>query len=253
MEQNVYRQFAELEREHWWFRGRRYVYIGLLKQSLTTEQPGRVLDLGCGLGGFLPSLQDLGFEVHAADMDADSLLFCSNRGFSSCAEVDCYRLPYPDDSFDWVTMFDVVEHIEDDALLMREVRRVLRPGGRVMISVPAYQFLFANNDVIAQHYRRYTVGGVSRLFKGAGFGVVRNTYTNVFLSPLIIPLVLVMKVMEKTILANRRSEHTNLSLKLPHFINELLFRVFAAELPLSRRFNLPFGHSVAAIASRDGN
>lgn len=251
MEQNVYRQFAELEKEHWWFRGRRHVYMGLLKNSLSSGNPGRVLDLGCGLGGFLPSLQDFGFEVHAADMDAQSLQYCSERGFSSCTEVDCYRLPYPDDSFDWVTMFDVVEHIEDDARLMREVHRVVKPGGRVMISVPAYQFLFANNDVIAQHYRRYTVGSVKQLFNGTGFSMERNTYTNFFLSPLIIPVVLMIKLLEKTVMANRQSDHTNLSLQLPRVINEFLYRLFAAELPLSRRVNLPFGHSIAAIATRD--
>jgi ubiquinone/menaquinone biosynthesis C-methylase UbiE len=251
MEQNVYQQFAELERDHWWFRGRRAVYGNLLKSSLGGEPPGRVLDLGCGLGGFLPSLHQIGFETFGADMDQDSLRYCHERGFTQCSEVDCYRLPYPDDSFDWVTMFDVLEHIEDDAKVLNEVSRVLKPGGSVMISVPAYQFLYANNDRVAQHYRRYTRGDVERVFQRAGLTVDRNTHSNVLLAPLIIPTFLILKAREATFFRKKTTGHTNLSLTLPNFINETLYRIFAAESFFSSRFNLPFGHSIAAIASLD--
>lgn len=250
MEQQVYQQFAELEREHWWFQGRRTVYMGLLESCLDDDKPGRILDLGCGLGGFIPELEKLGFEVFGADMDHDSLIYCLGRGMSRCCEVDCYKLPYADNSFDWVTLFDVAEHIENDSLMMHEVQRVLKPGGQVMISVPAYQFLYANNDRVAQHYRRYTRGGVAKLFEGANLDVERNTHTNALLSPLIIPAVLALKLIEKFILGQGASGHTNLSLGLPAPINKLLYLIFAAELPLSRHLNLPFGHSIAAIARK---
>ena len=254
MEQSVYRQFAELENEHWWFRGRRKVYMGLLAASLGSDMGGdargRALDLGCGLGGFIPSLKSLGFEVFAADMDFDSLAFCQQRGFEHCSEVDCYQLPYANDSFELVTLFDVAEHIEQDAVMLAEVSRVLKPGGRVMLSVPAYQFLYANNDRIAQHYRRYTRAKISQLLTDAGLTVERNTHTNVFLSPLIIPAVLVLKAVEALFLKRKSTDHTNLSLRMPAVINTILYRVFAAELFLSRRVNLPFGHSIAAIARK---
>jgi 2-polyprenyl-3-methyl-5-hydroxy-6-metoxy-1,4-benzoquinol methylase len=251
MEEQVYRQFAELERDHWWFRGRRTVYMGLLRSQLQTDPPGRVLDLGCGLGGFLDELRGLGFEVYAADMDHESLRYCESRGMTRAAEVDCYSLPYPDNCFDWVTLFDVVEHIEHDDRIMDEVCRVLKPGGRVMLSVPAYQFLYANNDRVARHYRRYTRGSIERLMENAGFVVQRNTYSNVLLSPLIITTVLALKLMEKLFLRGREPKHTNLSLKLPRPINALLYGAFAAELPLSIRFNLPFGHSIATISATE--
>jgi SAM-dependent methyltransferase len=208
-----------------------------------------VLDLGCGLGGFLPSLQQLGFETIAADMDRDSLRYCHDRGFLQCSEIDCYQLPFPDCSFDWVTMFDVIEHIEDDTRVLREVKRILKPGGKAMISVPAYPFLYANNDRIAQHYRRYTRKAVDTLFKSTGYTVDRNTHSNVLLAPLIIPTILALKSFESLFLRENPTEHTNLSLKLPDFLNDMLYRVFAAELPLSRKFNLPFGHSICAIGS----
>lgn len=248
MEQLVYQQFAELERVHWWFQGRRRVYMGLLETQIQAGSPGRVLDLGCGLGGFIPELAKLGFEVFGADMDHDSLLYCLGRGMSRCTEVDCYKLPFADHSFDWVTLFDVVEHIEHDGHIMREVQRVLKPGGRVMVSVPAYQFLYANNDRVAQHYRRYTRRRLTRLLEDSGLTVERNTHTNVLLSPLIIPVVLLLKLAEKTLLRKRETGHTNLSLSLPGPLNRLLYLAFAAELPLSRRIDLPFGHSIAAIA-----
>ena len=126
MEGKVYQQFLELERDHWWFRGRRKVYLDILDAQWGDMPRGRALDLGCGLGGFLGPLEAQGFEVYAADMDSDSLVHCAERGFATATEVDCYRLPYSDNSFDLVTLFDVIEHIEDDYRAMAEVARVLK-------------------------------------------------------------------------------------------------------------------------------
>ncbi len=249
MEANVYQQFLELERDHWWFRGRRRVYLELLAGELG-EDRGLALDLGCGLGGFLPPLSELGFEVIAADMDFDSLGYCRQRGFAASSQVDCYRLPFPDNSFDLVTLFDVVEHIEDDGRVLAEVARILKPGGRVMLSVPAYQFLYANNDRAARHYRRYSRARVAALFADAGLEVRRNSHANVLLFPLILPLVLSLKLAETLFLKQKKSDHTNLSLPLPDWVHALLYRVFAAELVLSRHVDIPVGHSIAAIASK---
>jgi SAM-dependent methyltransferase len=147
-------------------------------------------------------------------------------------------------------MFDVLEHIPDDARVMAEVARVLRPGGRVMVSVPAYQFLFANNDRIAQHQRRYTRSRLRDTFDQAGLAVERNTHANVFLFPLILPAVLAIKAIENLFPKKLDPDHTNLSWPLPGFVHDLLFRVFAAELFFSRRIDWPAGHSIAGIARK---
>jgi len=250
MEEQVYQQFLELEKNHWWFQGRRRVYIGLLKAHLGNNTRGKALDLGCGLGGFLPDLHKLGYDVYAADTDLTSLKHCRERGFGNVLLSDSYSLPFADDSFDLITLFDAIEHIEDDHRAMREVARVLKPGGKVIISVPAYAFLFANNDRVAQHYRRYNRPGVRALYQQAGLEVERNTHTNVLLFPLILPSVLIIKLLEKMIDREQKAGHSNLSWPIPRWLNAILYRIFASELVFSRHFDWPLGHSIAAIAGK---
>ena len=249
MDPNAYRQFLELERTHWWFRGRRTVYFGLLKAHLNGERPARVLDLGCGYGGFLEGLAQQGEKVLPGDISHESLSYCTERGFPGGVVSSGYALPYADASFDLVCMFDAIEHIPDDHQVMREVARILRPGGRVLITVPAYQFLYANNDKVANHHRRYSRGMVRRVFEQAGLQVERNTHANVFLFPLILPIVLMIKLLE-LVVTPKDSEHTNLSWPIPGFVHGILHGIFAAELPVTRRFDWPVGHSIAAIARR---
>ena len=250
MEANAYKQFLELERTHWWFRGRRSVYFGLLRSHLNGKRPRRILDMGCGLGGFLPGLSEIGDHVVPSDISVESLAHCRERGFKDAVVSNGYTLPFATDSFDLVCLFDTIEHIPDDARIMREVARVLTPGGLVLISVPAYQFLYANNDRVAQHHRRYDRGMLRAVIEQAGLRVDRNTHTNVFLFPLILPAVLGIKVIEKLFPRKLDQEHTNLSWPIPAFVHDLLHGAFAAELPFSKRFDWPAGHSIVAIGRK---
>ena len=249
MDAKAYEQFLELERTHWWFRGRRSVYFGLLRSHLKGEKLGRVLDLGCGMGGFLDGLSEVGEIVYPSDIDLESLGQCGKRGYPNGVVSSGYSLPYQDESFDLVCMFDAIEHIEHDDKAMAEVQRVLKPGGRILVSVPAFQFLFSNNDRIAQHYRRYTRGSLRQVFEGAGLSVERNTHANVFLFPLILPAVLAAKVVEK-ISPKKDSKHTNLSWPIPRFMHDILHGIFRSELVGTRHFDWPLGHSIAAIARK---
>ena len=249
MEAAAYRQFRELEDSHWWFRGRRTVYLGLLRHHLRGQRPKCVLDLGCGVGGFLAGLSELGERVLPTDMDRASLGICRERGFRLGVVSDGYALPFADASFELVCLFDALEHIPDEARALAEVARVLAPGGRVVVTVPAYQFLYANNDRVARHCRRYTRARLRRALDRAGLALERNTHTNVFLFPLILPAVLLLKAWE-SVRPGPVSQRTNLTLPLPAALQGLLWSVFAAELPFSRRFDWPAGHSILAIARK---
>lgn len=253
MDRSAYQQFLELERTHWWFRGRRSVYLGLLEHFLKHQRPERVLDLGAGLGGFLQGLQDLaapGARVFPSDVDAESLVAIAERGFPGGVVASGEALPYQDAAFDLVCMFDALEHTKDDRAVMHEVARITRPGGHVFISVPAYQFLYANNDRVVHHYRRYRRGRLDDLFARTGFEPVRNTHSNVLLFPLILPAVLGIKALEKLFNKEAQSDHTNLSWPMPTLAHDLLHGIFKAELPFSKRFGWPVGHSICALARR---
>ena len=251
MEAAAYRQFRDLEERHWWFRGRRTVYLGLLRHHLRGARPKRVLDLGCGVGGFLSGLSEIGERVLPTDMDRASLAICRERGFRLGVVADGYALPFADASFELVCLFDALEHIPDEARALSEVARVLAPGGRVVITVPAYQFLYANNDRVARHCRRYTRARLGLALLRAGFTLERNTHTNVFLFPLILPAVLLLKAWEH-VRPRLPSERTNLTLPLPAALQSVLWSIFAAELPFTRRFDWPAGHSILAIARKPG-
>ena len=147
MEATAYQQFLELEREHWWFRGRRTVYLGLLEHHLGGERPPRILDLGCGVGGFLGGLARLGGRVFPTDISAESLVRCRERGFPGGVVSSGYALPYATAAFDLVCLFDAIEHIEDDARVLREVARILKPGGLVMLTQSAIKTSLAWSTV----------------------------------------------------------------------------------------------------------
>jgi len=250
MQPEAQRQFAELEREHWWFRGRRRVYLELLRAALGSVRVPRALDLGGGAGGFSEALGDAAERVVRVDLDAEALRLAQERRAGPCAVADARRLPFRARSFDLVALFDVLEHVPEEARALAEVRRVTRPGGLIVLSVPAYAWLYANNDRVAGHVRRYTRARLRRALEAGGLRVERVTHTNVALFPAIAPAVLLLKLAERLRLVPRRSQHTNLSLPAPRWLSALLYRVFAAELWLSRRFDLPVGHSILALARR---
>lgn len=244
MEETANRQFVELERTHFWFVGRRRIFFTLLDSFLAGRGPLRILDVGCGAGGMLEPLARYG-EVTGVDMSAELVEFCHERGFPNVVVGDAYSLPAEDGSVDLVTLFDTIEHVPDDARALRETRRVLAPGGLVFISTPAYQFLYANNDRVAHHERRYTARRLRRTLVDAGLEPVKVTYFNTLLFPAILPAVLAKKVQERL---SDPGDRTNLSHDMNPLINRALAATMGSERRLLTRTNFPFGHSLIAIA-----
>jgi SAM-dependent methyltransferase len=251
MEANAYEQFRELEATHWWFLARHAIFETLLdRRVLPGLGPGapRALDLGCGMGAHLGFLAERGAAV-GVDLEPQCLRHCRGRGFRVAA-ADGTRLPFVDGAFDVVTAFDTIEHIPDDAGTVAEAFRVLRPGGRLFVSGPAWQFLYAHQDRVVHHQRRYTTGGFRRLCESKGFEVEYASYINFFLFPLILPAVLLLKAKEALRPPPPGDASTNASIKFNRFTNGLLFRIFAAERHVLARLRVPFGHSLVLIARK---
>jgi SAM-dependent methyltransferase len=244
VEKTANRQFVELEETHFWFVGRRAIFFHLLERELAGRGDLRVLDVGCGAGGMLEQLGRFG-EVWGIDNQSELVEFCHSRGFLRVRHGDAYQLPVQDGTVDLLTLFDTIEHIDEDVRALCEVRRALAPDGRVFISTPAYQFLYANNDRVAHHARRYTAGELSNKLSAARLEPVKITYFNTLLFPAILPAVLLSKLRDRIA---GGGDHTNLSHQVPPSLNGVLGATMSAERHLLERVNMPFGHSIIAIA-----
>jgi SAM-dependent methyltransferase len=243
MQQHTYSIMYEVEGTHWWFAGRRRIiasFVEKICRELGRERP-RILDVGCGTGANLELLAGFG-EAEGVDVSVDALSFCRARGLLNVRQGAAEKLPYEDGSFDLVTALDVVEHLDDDTAGLKEMRRVLRPGGRALLFVPAFMFLWGVQDDISHHRRRYTLAGLREVVRGAGFEVERATYANIsFFGPILLGRLLMRAV------GLRPASENNINVPA---LNGVLGRVFGAESALLRRLNFPFGVSAICVARR---
>lgn len=248
MERVAYERFALLEKTHFWFVGRRRIFFDLLDRALAGKKDQRVLEIGCGAGGMLGPLSRYG-TVQGMDIDLEYLGYCRSRGFTRLLCGSGHDLPFPDATFDVIALFDTIEHIPDEAKALAEVRRVLRPGGTVFVSVPAYEWLWSNNDDIAHHQRRYTRTRLRRALQQAGLRVTRSSYFNTVLLPIIVPTILWQKLMGR--LGRLPEGFNNTTVPVAKPLNWLFTRIMAAESRVIRWLDLPVGHSLVALATRD--
>lgn len=245
MDARVYEQFANLQENHFWFIGRRNIFFDLIEREIGSDRNRRVLEIGCGAGGMLRPLARFG-TVHGVDVATDYVRACHERDLARMVAGSGDALPFGDASFDLVALFDVIEHIPDERGTLAEVRRVLKPGGTVFLSVPAYQFLYSQNDRVVHHQRRYTARQLRRRLREAGLRPKKVAYFNTLLFPLIAAAVLTLKLKEKWF--GLPPGETNLDHEFRGPLNSLLAWLMSSERYLLRHMSFPFGHSLIAMA-----
>jgi SAM-dependent methyltransferase len=232
-----------LELRHWWFRGRRRLLINLLRGVAGAgSKPLRILDYGCGTGGNTSAYGSFG-SVVGIEPDSTAVQLAHRRGGARYCRTTGTDLPFREGSFDVVMASDVLEHIEHDGKGILEIARVLRPGGSVILSVPAHGWLFSQHDTALQHFRRYSKRAVRDLLERNRLLVRRLSYWNAAL----FPLVCIQRLIGKR---RRTGQPRSDAVLPPPLLNEALTGLLAVESVLVSRLALPWGVSLVAVAER---
>ncbi len=251
MRSEDYAYLYNLEETFWWFSGMCQITATLLDPICRPGRDCAVLDAGCGTGGMLSWLSRYsnGRDVAGIDLVSDAIDFCRARNHKLLAQASVTHLPFQSSTFDLVTSFDVLVQLpgaDSDLAAMREMFRMLRPGGIAFVRVAAYSWMKSSHDEELGTQRRYALAEISKRLESVGFKVLRRTYANTFL----LPLVIVRRLMLKPIgLSERGSDVKPLPPGL-NWLNSALAAVLRIESILLRRMNLPAGLSAICIVEK---
>jgi len=242
MQQHTYAIMNRVEDSHWWYIGRRAILEsfldGIIKKS-KIENP-KILDVGCGTGGNLEMLASFG-AAEGVDVSDDALEYCQQKGLKAHKGL-AEALPFEDESFDVITALDVVEHLDDDIAGLKEMNRVLKKGGRTLVFVPAFMWLWGVQDDVSNHRIRYTKKQIVERLEKAGFDIERATYANwTFFAPILGGRAL----MKLTGIKPESENNVNISA-----LNGVFGKLLGAERFFLKNFNFPFGVSIVIVAKK---
>jgi SAM-dependent methyltransferase len=240
MDRDYEHQTHQAEDRHWWYRGRRTVLDGVIAGLGLPVDP-RILDAGCGSGRFMVELAKLG-AVTGVELSDTSVSLARERQLGDVVAGSVLEMPFPESSFDLAVSLDVIEHLDDDLAALRELRRTVAPGGALLVTVPAYQWLWSGHDEINHHHRRYTRRSLQRVAEQAGWQQVRTTYFN----SLLLPVAILLRVLDRF---STKTTESSLDLWIPpEPLNWVLERPLALEAALiARGGRIPAGLSLLAV------
>jgi SAM-dependent methyltransferase len=240
MDRDYELQTHRAEDRHWWYRGRRTVLEGVLG-GLDLPAGTRILDAGCGSGRNMIELARYG-TVTGVELSETSVALARERQCGEVVAGSVLEMPFPDHSFELAVSLDVIEHLEDDLTALREMRRTVAPGGALLVTVPAYQWLWSGHDEINHHHRRYTRRSLQRVAEQAGWRQVRTTYFN----SLLLPVAIVLRVLDRV---STKTTESSLDLWVPpEPLNWVLERPLALEAAMIKRGGrIPAGLSLLAV------
>jgi SAM-dependent methyltransferase len=246
MERAEYERLAALDRRLWWFQGLHAEIVGALGRHGDWSPAERVLDAGCGTGGLLVSLRDRmpAMELFGLELDGIAASVAQSASGRPIAGGSVNQLPFRDGSFSAIVSADVLCHRGvEEATVLREFRRCLRPGGLLVLNLPAYQWLLSDHDVAVHNVRRYTAGGVRSLLTAAGFTEILTSYWNTLLFPLM--------ALKRKLARRREGKPSSDVVLMPALVERLFAAIVRFESTLlGAGVRLPFGGSVLATAMR---
>ena len=240
------------EDKHWWFAGRTRSLLNMIDRVVEPDGQKRVLDIGCGAGNMFHHLSRYG-SVVGVDNNPKPLAVARERGYD-VREGLAEDLPFEEESFDLVSLLDTVEHCDDDMAVLRECYRVCAPGGYLVITVPAFMWLWSHNDVLNDHKRRYSGKELGEKLARIGFKVERMTYNNFFVFPLAAAMILLRREAgQEPELGSPHFDDESYQVEMepaPPLLNTILSGVTWTESQALRWLNLPVGTSIICIAEK---
>jgi SAM-dependent methyltransferase len=239
-----YEVMYQVEDHHWWYLGMEQITCRVLERFLPRDRSKlRILDAGCGTGAVMKYLCRYG-EVTGFDFSAEALRFSQQRAHTRLAQASVLEIPFASQRFDLIVSFDVIcEMGVDDNQALREFGRILKPGGLVMLRLPAYDWLRGKHDAATHIRHRFTRGEIGAKLKQSGFMPVRLSYANTFL----FPIAVAKRLSERLFSPNQTGSDLTLD---PGPMNGVLRSILSAEAPLVSRVGLPFGLTVVALARK---
>lgn len=243
MDRAVFDRMAAQEDVHWWFAARREILRAVIARLVPLPDRARLLEAGCGTGGNLAMLGAFG-QVRAFELDAEARGIAAAKSGLAVAEGALPdAIPFAAERFDLIGLFDVLEHVEADEDALRALRGRLAPGGRIVLTVPAFPWLWSRHDERHHHFRRYTRGHLAAVADRAGLRLEHGFYFNTLLFP--------VAVAQRALKALLRIDQADDTLP-PPALNAAMRSVFATERHLVGRLALPVGLSLCAVLADAG-
>ena len=243
MHESVYAADARLEEEHWWYVGRRKLFARVIADmGARSDEPA--LDVGTSAGTNLRLLRDLGFhDVTGLDYSEEAVRWCAEKGFGTVRRGDITAMPFGDETFSLVLATDIIEHVDDDVRALSEIRRVLRPGSRLLLTVPAFPALWGMQDEVSLHRRRYRMRPLLERVRAAGLEPERQFHFNYLLFGPIWAARQAMKIWRPASVRSESEVNTPL-------VNRIFSTVFGLDIATAPRLAPPFGVSILVVARR---
>jgi SAM-dependent methyltransferase len=241
MDENVYYDMTVLQEQHWWFKARREILHQSLQQ-LNLQTDCQILEIGCGTGGNMEMLAEFG-SVVGMEMNEFAADYARNiTGKQVLVGALPDRIPFTQ-QFDLICLFDVLEHIEDDMGAMASIKRLLKPGGQLILTVPAYQWMFGSHDRTLHHFRRYNKSSLVNSISSIEIVINRASYFNT----LLLPVAILSRCLDSLI---RKSQSIGYSTPIK-LINFILYKIFSMERHLLRHINFSAGCSILIVGSNN--
>ncbi|WP_295333963.1 bifunctional 2-polyprenyl-6-hydroxyphenol methylase/3-demethylubiquinol 3-O-methyltransferase UbiG [Flavobacterium sp.] len=247
MNHEYYKEYYDLERNHWWFVARERIISNYIRRLIQKEQLSdknlNILNIGCGPGRSSEYLSQFG-KVTSVEYDKFCCEFASQKTGLEIINGSITELPFAETSFDLVCAFDVIEHVENDQLAVTEMKRVVKKNGVVFITVPAYMSLWSHHDVINHHFRRYKLPEIKKLFLTGNDGkMIFSSYFNTFLFP---PIYAFRKLSNLFKTGEKRAgSGSDFEAFKPGLLNNVLFAIMHLETKfINKNISFPFGVSI---------